>query len=128
MWSSAKGKVTGIKLCGRQDTFDYLRWGPVPELNKKTGFLEVKANPAETRGRWMDQAERKKGDDDINLANKNFECYLGQATPVIIVPGPWSPKDIQRKARQLASQIVANCKYNCFSPQNIITSSSWPQR
>ena len=56
------------------------------------------------------------------------EC--GGNNPCIIVPGerPWTEKEIERQAIQLASVGKLNGGAVCGRPQTIITSKSWPQR
>ncbi len=56
------------------------------------------------------------------------EC--GGNNPCIIVPGerPWTDKEIERQAIQLASVGKLNGGAVCGRPQTIITSKSWPQR
>ncbi|MBI5084025.1 MAG: aldehyde dehydrogenase [Acidobacteria bacterium] len=59
--------------------------------------------------------------------HKRFTCELGNATPVIVVPGPWSDSDIQFHAENIVSQMTINCGFNCLSAKVLILHKDWPQ-
>ena len=44
---------------------------------------------------------------------KRLTCELGNVSPIIIVPGPWSQKDLDFHGVNLASTIVNNAGFNC---------------
>lgn len=62
------------------------------------------------------------------LVTKRFTGELGNVSPVIVVPGPWQPADIQEQAVQIASWLVANAGFACLTPRVIVQHQSWPGR
>ncbi|MCJ1877452.1 aldehyde dehydrogenase, partial [Klebsiella sp. HSTU-Sny5] len=50
--------------------------------------------------------------------------------PCIIVPGdrPWTKKEIEHQAVQIATMAKFNGGANCGRPQTPVTSKYWPQR
>lgn len=59
---------------------------------------------------------------------KRFTGELGNVSPVIVVPGPWSERDIIRQAKYIATWMVANAGFACLSPRVIIQHRNWPLR
>lgn len=59
---------------------------------------------------------------------KPFSAELGNISPVIIVPGPWSEKDVLRQAERMGSWVVPNAAHNCLTPRMFIHMKGWPQR
>lgn len=53
---------------------------------------------------------------------------LGNISPVIVAPGPWSDDDITFHAENIATQIVANAGFNCNDAQVLITPEGWDRR
>jgi hypothetical protein len=53
---------------------------------------------------------------------------LGNITPVLVVPGPWTPRELRYHAVQLGSQHGLNAAFNCLTPRLLVTSSSWAER
>lgn len=62
------------------------------------------------------------------LFTKPFSAELGNISPVIVVPGPWTEKDIQNQAARLGSWLVPNSGCNCNSPRLIIQMKNWQHR
>jgi len=62
------------------------------------------------------------------LVTKPVSCELGNVSPVIIVPGEWSAKDIAYQAEHVATMLVNNAGFNCLTPRVLITWAGWPQR
>ncbi|MFT5222676.1 MAG: acyl-CoA reductase-like NAD-dependent aldehyde dehydrogenase [Glaciecola sp.] len=69
---------------------------------------------------------RKTADDPINT--KPFSTELGNVSPVIVVPGPWSEDDLEYQAKQAHGMINANGGFNCGSMRVLLTHESWDQR
>jgi hypothetical protein len=59
---------------------------------------------------------------------KPFSAELGNISPVIVVPGPWTEKDIKNQSARLGSWLVPNSGYNCLSPRMIIQMKNWEHR
>jgi len=53
---------------------------------------------------------------------------LGNVSPYIIVPGPWSAKDLAYHGDAIASSMVVNAGFNCVTPRVIIQHRSWAKR
>ncbi len=62
------------------------------------------------------------------LLTKPFTAELGNVTPIIVVPGPWTEADIQAQAQKIATWLVTNAGFNCLTPRVMIQSKSWPHR
>lgn len=71
-------------------------------------------------------AKRKAAGQPINT--RPITAELGNVTPVIVVPGPWSDADIAHHAEYLASMLVNNAGFNCIAARTIITHASWNRR
>jgi acyl-CoA reductase-like NAD-dependent aldehyde dehydrogenase len=70
---------------------------------------------------------RRKADHDP-LVTKRVTGELGNVSPVIVVPGPWTPKDISFQAQNIASMLTNNAGFNCIALRAIVTSTGWDQR
>lgn len=53
---------------------------------------------------------------------------LGAVCPTIVVPGPWSPADIQFQAEQVATQKLHNSGFNCVACQVLVVARDWSQK
>ncbi|MEI8050854.1 MAG: aldehyde dehydrogenase family protein [Actinomycetes bacterium] len=71
-------------------------------------------------------AARKTANDP--LVTKPVSCELGNVSPVIVVPGEWSAKDLTYQAEHVATMLSNNAGFNCLTPRVIITWAGWPQR
>lgn len=59
---------------------------------------------------------------------KRITSELGNVSPVIVVPGPWSRRDLKFHAENIATQMANNSGFNCNSARVLITHSNWIQR
>lgn len=59
---------------------------------------------------------------------KPFSAELGNISPVIIVPGPWTEKEIQNQAIRMGSWVYPNSAYNCLAPRMFIQMKGWEHR
>ncbi len=62
------------------------------------------------------------------LLKKPITGELGNVSPVIVVPGPWSAGDIAYQAAHIASMLTNNAGFNCNATRIIIQHAEWPQR
>jgi acyl-CoA reductase-like NAD-dependent aldehyde dehydrogenase len=62
------------------------------------------------------------------LVTKPVTGELGNVSPVIVVPGPWTAKDISFQAQNIAAMLTNNAGFNCIALRALITSDSWAQR
>ena len=67
-------------------------------------------------------------DQSSPAANVGLSAELGNVTPLIVVPGPWTRRDLKHKAVQLASWMAINASFNCLSPRIIVQHAEWPLR
>ena len=70
--------------------------------------------------------ERKLRDEP--LLHKPFSAELGNITPVIVVPGPWSAADIAYQADNVATMLTNNAGFNCTTSRVIVTPAGWSGR
>ncbi|HYW54141.1 MAG TPA: aldehyde dehydrogenase family protein [Dongiaceae bacterium] len=59
------------------------------------------------------------------VVTKRVTSELGNVTPVIVVPGPWSEDDLHFQAAHVATQKLHNAGANCIAAQVIVTSAEW---
>lgn len=85
-----------------------------------------KTHDAIVYGVGQDGARRKAADDARN--EKRLTCELGNVSPVIVVPGPWSQRDLDFHGMNIASTIVNNAGFNCTATRVIVQHESWKQR
>lgn len=62
------------------------------------------------------------------IVTKPFTAELGNLTPVIVVPGPWSARDIRYQAAKMGTWLVLNSGHNCLTPRVLINHRSWALR
>jgi acyl-CoA reductase-like NAD-dependent aldehyde dehydrogenase len=74
-----------------------------------------------------EEAERRKASRDPRNT-KRLTCELGNVSPVIIVPGPWSQKDVDYQAVNIASSVCNNSGFNCSATRVIIQHEQWDKR
>jgi hypothetical protein len=95
--------VDELHLTGSHATFETITFGSGPEGTRR-------------------KAERRP------LLTKRFTCELGNISPVIVVPGPWTPREVREQAEQLATWFVANAGFGCLTPRVLIQHREWPLR
>jgi acyl-CoA reductase-like NAD-dependent aldehyde dehydrogenase len=95
--------VDEIHLTGSDKTFEAILFGPGSEGAQR----KAERNP---------------------VLNKRVTAELGNVSPVIIVPGPWSHEEIKEQAVQLATMLVAGAGCFCMTPRVIVQHKSWSQR
>lgn len=59
---------------------------------------------------------------------KPFSAELGNIAPVIVVPGPWSEKEIENMSARIGSWLVPNASCNCLAPRVIVQWKGWEHR
>jgi acyl-CoA reductase-like NAD-dependent aldehyde dehydrogenase len=101
---SQHAMVDDIHITGSDRTHDLIVWGP----------------PGPERTRRMESNEP--------LLKKTISSELGCVTPVVIVPGNFSPRELQFVAENVATMVVNNGSFNCNAAKMLVTSKHWPQR
>ncbi|MGD1065664.1 MAG: aldehyde dehydrogenase family protein [Vulcanimicrobiaceae bacterium] len=61
------------------------------------------------------------------LLDKPVSSELGNVTPIIVVPGPWSTPDVAFQAAHIATMKLHNAGANCIAAQVLIVPQAWPQ-
>jgi acyl-CoA reductase-like NAD-dependent aldehyde dehydrogenase len=100
----AHGEVDSIHVTGSDATHDAIVWGADPE----------------------EQERRKASGERLN--ERPFTSELGCVSPYIVTPGPWSNKELDYHARQLASALTQNAGHNCAAPQVLLIAQGWDLR
>jgi len=108
------GAEAGKHLCGHE---------AVDEIHV-TG--SDKTHDAIVFGTGAEGAARKAANDP--LVTTPVTCELGNVSPVIIVPGQWSAKDLAYQAEHVATMLTNNAGFNCLTPRVLITWEGWEQR
>lgn len=91
-------QVDTIHITGSQQTHDQIVWGNTPTREQP---------PADP---------------------KPITSELGCVTPILVVPGQWSPTDLAYQARHVAGMMTHNAGFNCASAQVLVLAQGWPQR
>jgi acyl-CoA reductase-like NAD-dependent aldehyde dehydrogenase len=97
-------EVDSIHVTGSDATHDAIVWGTDPEQ----------------------RARRKASGERLN--ERPFTSELGCVSPYIVAPGPYSERDLDYHARQLAAALTQNAGHNCAAPQVLLIAHGWPQR
>jgi acyl-CoA reductase-like NAD-dependent aldehyde dehydrogenase len=74
-----------------------------------------------------EEGARRRAANDPKLT-KPMTSELGSVSPVIVVPGPWSPSDVAFQGDNLASMLVNNGGFNCIAARAIIQHRRWAKR
>ena len=59
---------------------------------------------------------------------RRLTSELGNVTPVIVVPGPWTDKDLERQATNIVSGLANNAGFNCVAHRVIVQHAGWDRR
>jgi acyl-CoA reductase-like NAD-dependent aldehyde dehydrogenase len=95
--------VDRLHMTGSDKTYDALVWGSGEEGRRR-------------------KADRRP------LLTKPFTAELGQVSPVVVVPGPWSPADVRFQAENASCLTILNAGHLCVSTRLLITHGRWHQR
>ncbi|MGD8229958.1 MAG: aldehyde dehydrogenase family protein [Desulfobacteraceae bacterium] len=96
--------ITDAVLTGGKGTYNRIVWGATSE----------------------EQERNRKSNHKV--FNKRLDAELGGVTPMIIVPGKWTQKEIDHQASQISATKHANGGHACISPQVVIVDDDWPQK
>ena len=77
-------------------------------------------------GSGAEGAARKKA--GTPLLQKPITSELGGVSPIILVPGAWTKRDLRYQAEHVATQRLHNGGYNCIAGQIVVLSADWPQK
>jgi aldehyde dehydrogenase (NAD(P)+) len=82
-----------------------------------------KTHDAIVFGSGPEGLERKHRNDP--LLKKPITSELGNVSPTIVVPGPWSDADFRFQAEQICTQKLHNDGFNCVASQVLILPRDW---
>ncbi len=74
-------------------------------------------------GAGEEQVTRKAHNDPANL--RRITSELGNVSPTIVVPGPWSEADLRFQAEHIVTQKMHNGGFNCIASQVLILPQQW---
>jgi acyl-CoA reductase-like NAD-dependent aldehyde dehydrogenase len=77
-------------------------------------------------GTGEEAVDRRRRDDP--RITKPFTAELGNVTPVIVVPGPWTDRDLAFHGTSIASMLVQNGGFNCIAARMIVQHRAWSKR
>lgn len=60
--------------------------------------------------------------------NRRVTSELGNVSPLIVVPGPWSASDFEFHGENIASMLTNNAGFNCNAARMIIQHTDWSGR
>jgi aldehyde dehydrogenase (NAD(P)+) len=94
-------EIDEVHITGSDKTHDAIVWGP-PGLER--------------------EARIQRNDP---LLKKPISSELGNITPLIIVPGPYSEKELRFQAEDAASAFVMNASFMCNSAKMVVLPEGW---
>ncbi|WP_106087534.1 aldehyde dehydrogenase family protein, partial [Enhygromyxa salina] len=97
-------EVDTIHVTGSDATHDAIVWGADPD----------------------ERARRKASGERIN--ERPFTSELGCVSPYIVTPGPYTERELDYHARQLAAALTQNAGHNCAAPQVLLIAQDWALR
>lgn len=56
---------------------------------------------------------------------KRVTAELGNVSPTIVIPGPWSDAEIRYQAEHIATQKAHNAGFNCIASQVLVLPAAW---
>ena len=59
---------------------------------------------------------------------KPVSAELGCVTPYVLVPGPWSDKDLETKAAEVVAAVAHNNSCNCLAAKVLILGRNWDRK
>jgi aldehyde dehydrogenase (NAD(P)+) len=96
--------VDEVHLTGATATHDALVWGP----------------PGPERAARIARNEP--------LLAKEITSELGDASPVIVAPGPWDPRTLAFQAENVAGMVTQNGSFNCAAARVLVLPRGWRLR
>ena len=74
-----------------------------------------------------DEGARRKAESNPRNT-KRISSELGNVSPIIVVPGPWSASDLSFHGTNLASSLCNNAGFNCNATRVIVQHEGWSLR
>ncbi len=96
--------VDEIHITGSDKTHDMIVWGPPgPEREARKARNEP-------------------------LLKKEISSELGNISPVLVVPGPYSEKELDAVAENVAGAVTNNASFNCNAAKMVVSPKGWERR
>ena len=96
--------VDEVHITGSDRTHDALMWGPPgPESEARRARNEP-------------------------LLKKAFTSELGNISPVVVVPGPYTDAEVRIQGSNIAGMVANNASFNCNSAKLLVQPREWRQR
>jgi hypothetical protein len=95
-------EIDQVHLTGSERTYETLVWG---------------SPGTETESRKARNAP---------LLRKPVTAELGNVSPILIVPGPYSDRELAFQAESIAGSVTSNASFNCNSGKVLIGPRGWP--
>ena len=108
-------------IYGGPDVGEYLVKHPGIDAIHITGSIHT--HDAIVFGPGAKGAARKARNQPI--LDKPITSELGNVTPTIVVPGPWSEDDLRFQAEHINTQKLHNGGFNCVGSQVLVTAAEW---
>jgi aldehyde dehydrogenase (NAD(P)+) len=96
--------VDEVHMTGSDKTHDALVWGP----------------PGPERSERMAR--------NAPLLAKEITSELGNITPVLVVPGPWTERELEHQADNVAGMVTHNASFNCVAAKMLVVPRGWRLR
>ena len=96
--------VDEVHITGSDRTHDLLVWGP----------------PGPERAERMARG--------TPLLEKEVTSELGNVTPILVVPGPFTPRELAYQADSVAGMVTHNASFNCIAGKMLVLPRGWPHR
>jgi aldehyde dehydrogenase (NAD(P)+) len=93
--------VDEIHITGSDKTHDTIVWGP----------------PGKERAERMARNQP--------LLDKEITSELGNVSPVLLVPGPYTSKQLAFQADNIGGQVTNNASFNCNAAKMLVTPKGW---
>ncbi len=94
-------KIDEVHLTGSDKTYDQIVWG-------QTG---------------AEHDERRAHNQP--LLRKSITAELGNVSPIIVVPGPYTDKEIRFQAEQIATAFTMNASFMCCAAKVLVMPKNW---
>lgn len=96
--------VDEVHITGSDKTHDLIVWGPPgPERDARKARNEP-------------------------LLTRAITSELGNISPVLVVPGPYSAPELAYQAGNIAGMVVNNASFNCTAAKVLVTAKGWEGR
>lgn len=97
-----------------------------PDVNTIHMTASDKTHDAVVFGVGDEGKKNKKA--NMPVTDKEVTSELGSVSPLIVVPGAWSDKDLDYQGNYVATMLSTNVGFTCGCPRVIITATGWDQR